>query len=90
MACRVFNRFCLMPAKWLIFLDQAIDYIQLRNSRFLTFVKVFDSNEHLKYVVEVQRESLQCGHRSNTLQPTENYIRAILTHDEYDKGKWKE
>ncbi len=59
-------------AKWLIFLDQAIDYIQLRNSRFLTFVKVFDSNEHLKYVVEVQSESLQCGHRSNTLQPAEN------------------
>ena len=72
MACRVFNRFCLILAKWLIFLAQAIDYIQLRNSRFLTFVKVFDSNEHLKYVVEIQSESLQYGHRSNTLQPTEN------------------
>ncbi len=87
MACLVFNHFCLILAKWLIFLAQAIDYIHLRNSRFLTFVKVFDSNEHLKYIVEIQSESLQCGHGSNTLQQTENYIRAVLTHDESDKGK---
>lgn len=87
MACLVFNHFCLILAKWLIFLAQAIDYFQLRNSLFLTFVKVFDSNEYLKYIVEAQSGSLQCGHRSNTLQPTENYIRTILTHDESDKGK---
>ena len=38
----------------------------------------------LKYVVETQSESLQCGHCNNTLQLTENYIRVVLTHAKYD------